>query len=313
MSNVRVGWIDMLRGLAVLLVAAVHIQAPLAERVPETPKFVILAGNSIRPFRMPLLFFLSGLFLPASLKKRPKRYVMGKVKSLVWPFILWTAITIVLLWEIHWIHRPEVLLTGLHHLWFLAVLIAYYAVAPLGRCIPFAAWLIPLLVFAHFAQQTHLERYLWFAIFFFAGAVLASRASAWQGLSWPLPALLLCFAGVWALIAAFDWKLRTEFSLFSFPAVISCILGLVWLAPRLPRSSFLEWVGRGSIVVYLTNLITITIAARLLHTFGIEQVWANVAALLFAGLLIPISLIPLKSTTLFVWPSKQMVRRSDGE
>ena len=54
----------MLRGLAVLLVAIFHIQYPLMERVHGTPDIILRIGEALQPFRMPLLFFLSGLLLP---------------------------------------------------------------------------------------------------------------------------------------------------------------------------------------------------------------------------------------------------------
>ena len=79
------------------------------------------------------------------------------------------------------------------------------------------------------------------------------------------------------------------------------VLGLTWLSPRLPRSRFLEWVGRGSIVVYLVNLTTITIAFESIDALGIEDPWAITTILVVAGLIVPVAMVPLARTPLFAW------------
>src|SRR3546814_1466727 len=44
------------------------------------------------PFRMPLLMFVSGFLLPAALRKSTETYLVRKVATLLYPYMLWTLI-----------------------------------------------------------------------------------------------------------------------------------------------------------------------------------------------------------------------------
>lgn len=303
----------MLRGLAVLLVAIFHIQYPLMERVPGTPDIILRIGEALQPFRMPLLFFLSGLLLPRSLTKPPRAYITGKLRGIAWPFALWTvivAITFEALWrdEDRWwlLTDATAMLTGWQHLWFLSVLLVCYAVAPLTRLIP--AWVLPLpLAFASSfltsdgTWMEYGEKTLWYAAFFFAGAAVAPILVHWQRLSPVVPTAMLLFGLAWGFLAVQDQQLRTTLGFSTFILSLVGVLGLTWLSPRLPRSRFLEWVGRGSIVVYLVNLTTITIAFESIDALGIEDPWAIATILVVAGLIVPVAMVPLARTPLFAW------------
>ncbi len=321
-SGARAGWMDMLRGLAVLLVAVFHIQYPLMERVPGTPDVLLRVGESMQPFRMPLLFFLSGLLLPRSLAKPPRTYVTGKLRGLVWPFVLWTvivAITFEALWrdEDRWwlLTDATAMLTGFQHLWFLSVLIVCYALAPLTRLVP--AWVLPLpMAFASSFLTSDApwveygEKVLWYGAFFFAGAAVAEVVTRWQRLSPLVPAGMLALALAWGYLAAQDQELRTTLGFASFIMSLVGVLGITWLAPRVPRIRFLEWAGRGSIVVYLVNLTTITLAFESIDALGIEQPWLITLILIVAGLVIPVAMVPLSRTVLFTWPARRSLRRA---
>src|SRR5690606_33076003 len=180
-------------------------------------------------------------------------------------FALWTvivAITFEALWrdEDRWWLLTDVtaMLTGWQHLWFLSVLLVCYAVAPLTRLIP--AWVLPLpLAFASSfltSDSTWMEygkETFWYAAFFFAGAAVAPILVLWQRLPPLIPPAMLLFGLAWGYLAVQDQQLRTTLGFSTIILSLVGVLGLTLLSPRLPRSRFLEWVGRGSIVVYLVN------------------------------------------------------------
>lgn len=305
----------MLRGLAVLLVALFHIQYPVGERVPGTPEALMRFGEAMQPFRMPLLFFLSGLLLPRSLSKPMKDYAAGKLRGLVWPFALWTVIVVICfeaLWTDEdplWLFKDvPAMLMGWQHLWFLSVLIVCYAVAPLTRLLP--AWTLPLpmalastFIVGDGSWSDYAQKVLWYGAFFFAGATVSRHLRTWQRIHPALPAAMLAFTVAWGYVAAHDSELRTALGFSTFLLSLVGVLGVLWLAPRLPRIRFLEWVGRGSIVVYLVNLTTITVAFESIDALGITAPWAVIGLLLVAGLLVPIAMVPLRNTILFRWPA----------
>lgn len=315
-ARTRAGWMDMLRGLAVLLVALFHIQYPVGERVPGTPDELMRFGEAMQPFRMPLLFFLSGLLLPRSLAKPMKEYTAGKLRGLVWPFALWTAIVVVcfeVLWtddDPLWLFKDvPAMLMGWQHMWFLSVLIVCYAVAPLTRFLP--SWALPIpmavastLIVPDGSWAEYGQKVLWYGAFFFVGAAVSSYLHTWQGLHPALPAAMLAFTVVWGYVAAHDGELRTAMGFSTFLISLVGVLGVLWLAPRVPRIRFLEWAGRGSIVVYLVNLTAITVAFESIDALGITDAWAVVTILCIAGLALPLAMVPLSRTVLFTWPAR---------
>src|SRR5690606_3028309 len=61
--NRRITWMDVLRGLAILLVILHHTTQIVAYRVDEVPEFFAFISAFFAPYRMPMLMFLSGLLV----------------------------------------------------------------------------------------------------------------------------------------------------------------------------------------------------------------------------------------------------------
>ena len=72
-GSTRVGWLDSLRGVAILLVVVLHAGEALRVAVGPTPG-LDQVNLFLEPFRMPVLMFLSGFLLPQSLAGRTFRH-----------------------------------------------------------------------------------------------------------------------------------------------------------------------------------------------------------------------------------------------
>ncbi|SDB79885.1 Uncharacterized membrane protein YcfT [Raineyella antarctica] len=215
-----------------------------------------VVNDLLRPYRMPTLMVLSGLLLQRSLAKGTRRYLLGKLRGVVWPWLLWTVVMVLLLTE-RWQADPVGFLAVGTHLWFLAALGASYGVALLTREIP------PLLVaFGLFSgagllqdQYGALTTYLWYSAFFFVGAALPTVLDRWLAARplWPLVLTGVSLLGaVWQVPRGLYVPFRPDQALIS----VAGVLAAIWLAARLPRSApvlALEWVGRNSIVTYLAH------------------------------------------------------------
>ena len=82
------------RGIGILLVVYGHTSRGLmnAGVLPETPVLTLL-DQAIYSFHMPLFFFLSGLFFLASIAKRGRvGFVLSKVDTLLYPYVLWSLL-----------------------------------------------------------------------------------------------------------------------------------------------------------------------------------------------------------------------------
>ena len=129
---------DLLRGFAVLLVIAHHLRLVQEIWDGAAPHAAAILSEGTMPFRMPALLFASGLLLERSLRKPTARYLSGKARSLLWPWLLWSALMLPILgWENA--REPLWWINGMYT-WFLLALFLYYLIGLLARRIH-PAWL----------------------------------------------------------------------------------------------------------------------------------------------------------------------------
>ncbi|CAM4132261.1 MULTISPECIES: acyltransferase family protein [Helcobacillus] len=289
----RLEWMDELRGLAIILVIVHHVLTVPAVLGGASPAWQPVM-DFLLPFRMPVMLALSGLLLPRSVAKPLRDFYAGKVQRILWPYVLWMVISCIVLLS------PATLVSiwawagGAWHLWFLAVLLACYLVAPMTRWIPAWVWPIPMVILAQFPDTNAVVRVLWFGSFFFAGAALARWLDRWQGVRAWAPCLLAV-----AAVAAAVWMKGSDESIAGFLVSLAGILAAVWIAPRAPRSRGLQFIGERSIVFYLAHFPAIGVAYLLI---GDVTWWVLGPLLLVVGIGVPLALTRLSESFLFRLP-----------
>lgn len=95
-STGRIDWVDTTKGIAIILVVIGHVIRGLvsARIMPHTPAEQFI-DSWIYAFHMPLFFFLSGLFIPRSIRKSYPTFVEDKLRTIAAPYFVWSAITVV--------------------------------------------------------------------------------------------------------------------------------------------------------------------------------------------------------------------------
>lgn len=294
-TSTRVEWMDALRGTAILLLILWHASAIPQIVGFQMPAWLFVVNEAFLPWRMPTLMFLSGMLLHRSLRKPPSIYVTSKVRLLLWPCLVWTAVYLVL-------HPAEgesitspVSWFGAGYLWYILYLFLYYMGAPVLVRLPW--WILLPLLWAVGAVVDHpaLHKFAFFALFFFAGyqlrglAVWAATCSrGWLALG------LGATAAFTMLSLALAWPERThyfQFSSMTVPAVLVMLLVSVrllatWMASfrggTVART--LTWIGRNSIVFYLTHFPVMTGLALVAAAFGVPVgSWIVPAGVVLAG------------------------------
>src|SRR3546814_8540577 len=95
---------------------------------------------------MPLLMFVSGFLLPAALRKSTETYLVRKVATLLYPYMLWTLI--------YGAIDPGKSLTSPYlwigdcYLWFIGFLFTYCVIEPRTVRIPCGARVFVLAIFS---------------------------------------------------------------------------------------------------------------------------------------------------------------------
>jgi fucose 4-O-acetylase-like acetyltransferase len=159
----RLGWIDYAKGIAIILVVYRHVVFGLKSSGVVVPQWLIDGNNMFYSFRMPLFFFLSGLFFERSIARKGETgFFVTRVNTLLYPYLLWAFIQIslqILFSSVVNAHRTgadylNILIQPrlLDQLWYLFALfnvtLLYLLVAKLFRYDKFAQVLVSLALLA---------------------------------------------------------------------------------------------------------------------------------------------------------------------
>lgn len=271
----RLTWMDTLRGAAILLVVVLHASA-LAQVLSGVvaPEWMGTVNAAVAPFRMPLLMLLSGLLLARALSKPPARYIVGKVRRLLWPYLVWSGVY----WLVMGTDSIPSVQAGIatSWLWYLLYLMTFFAIAPFTTLV--ARWMMPLALWiaSALAPDPILAHYLLYAGYFFAGDALWRYRFSWvpHDGRWMLLLALgttIALSTVHAVQGGgttFALPLRVD-EVVTAPLTIVGIVGLMLLARRLPDAATrpLRYIGRNSIVFYVSHY-----PAQILVTAGLERI-----------------------------------------
>ncbi|QEW02151.1 acyltransferase family protein [Microbacterium lushaniae] len=269
----RDGSLDLMRGLAIMLVILFHASTVLRADM-DVPSWLQTFNAVFAPVRMPAMVFLSGLLVAPSIKKGTAPYLTGKARRILWPYVLWSVGFVVLLA----VAAPEkyslsrlvtVPIDPVEHLWFLYYLMGYYFVALLTlrmRAEVIAGAFLVVNVIGSVTGLSDLQIFGFLGCFFFMGV-----ACSWhpEGLVFLLrqgwaailgAACLICMVAL-GLVAGevrYFWYLAP----FVFFLVVAGLRLARKLSPQRWTTPF-KYLGVESLVFYIAHYPVMIIVANL--------------------------------------------------
>jgi fucose 4-O-acetylase-like acetyltransferase len=287
-------WMDLLRGLAILLVIAFHSVTILERHSYAVPPWMRDFNQLFVLYRMPTLVFLSGLLLAGSFGKGIVLYLLGKGRRIFWPLLVWSLLYSLIVGPP--VDGPMQLLkylSGQSYLWFLTFILFYYlAAVPLRRLSPLlvAAAAFGIAILAPDGSKNG-ERLFYLMAFFFLGSWAGGHWALWMRVVRSRAALLGWIVIVGASAAAVIYDLHYG-PFYAAPAL--CFIVAVsatafwiqaarWCAP-------LIFMGQHSLIFYVSHFPVIYLIMGFCRALGVEaaEVATMVAfpAALLAGLLL---------------------------
>src|SRR5438045_9674777 len=93
MGGGRSIWIDCVKGLGITLVVVGHVWRGMWNAdLPIRGDIYYAIDGYIYSFHMPLFFFVGGVFLLNSAAKPAGEYFADKLRTIVYPYVLWTIL-----------------------------------------------------------------------------------------------------------------------------------------------------------------------------------------------------------------------------
>lgn len=327
----RLAWLDVAKGLCILLVVLHHVTSKYVMVVlpPDLAGFGAAwyeLNSTLKPMRMPVFFVVSGFFAAGAIH-RPWSQISRRMTSPYYLYVVWSLVYVVVyaietemaanrttsvpefLGELVWASTSA---------WFLFALAAYFLIAKLARPLPPVLVIGAAVALAAATSWMGIEHVNRVAVlshlsFFLVGAYFPERVRRWGGTSTAaMAALAAAYVAVFGLSAVAGLPRGIT---VTAAAVVGVPLGLALaqrIAGRAWLGTVLAWLGRRTLPVYVMHLALLAAVLHLPLTeirLGPERVLVApvlpllvVATLTVACLVLHAVLVRLGATWLFALP-----------
>ncbi len=298
--NTRTNWVDYGKGIGIILMVYGHLLSSAYHGGIKVPgHFFALSDSILYGFHMPFFFFLSGIFVESSFRKRgAKNYLLDKFSRIAYPYIIWSILQVSV--EVLFSSQTQqgatifdllaVVYRPWGQFWFLyALLLMHITYALFSN---FGKYTIPLMFIAAivlFCYPLPIDimaapGFCTHFIFFAGGVMLAGKIIGAEKINIPFWGVILLLAALIGsgyfifenLISPTRLADRSHLFYFLYLSVlgiIACSALAQYLAEK-NIAQFLQVLGTYSLQIYLVHMLAgVGIRMALLLVFGIQN-WA---------------------------------------
>lgn len=319
-SGGRVEWVNDAKGIGIILVVVGHVWRGVSGlATPPQAHVMTVVDTAIYQFHMPLFFVLSGLFVARSAQRPLGAFVLQKLRTIAYPYVLWTLIQATIASHAGAAaHQKVSLLAVLKQLpyqpfdqfWFLYVLLmcmlafGILAKTRMGN-IP-----ILLLAIAFYVARPLVPGMSWgplyqFSadfVYFAAGAALAPVVlTGITKIDWPL--LLIPSGAMFSIIGVL--AARSPGVIWMNHVTVTAAMGIVATAgiatalSRTPRTRVLSYLGEASLAIYVAHVVFAAGARAMLLKLHVTGLSIQMAVGVLVGLGLPVLLFYFSRRTRF--------------
>jgi acyltransferase len=291
MTKKRVSWIDVARGIGIILVVYGHALSA------DSYRYIIYA------FHMPLFFFLSGLVFTYRPEQALVSFLYKNSRALLYPYVIFALLSFGL-WlltkepsqaeqllqflSIFYGNGNNNLLAFNNLLWFLPCLfivrLGFYLIT--GRGVKRSLLLVTLFVFSLIGYVFSLvfsgwklffgiETALTALVFFGAGYIFMQTMERGKVLlqkySWPIFFASVGLCVIFAVLNYQEYGLQIDLRqnrlnnyLYFYSAAFAGISGIIVLSSSITSNRVLEYLGKRSLVIFAWHLIAFPYISRFL-------------------------------------------------
>jgi len=285
-SKQRIDWIDMAKGLTIVLVVMEHTTAGVGVAIGHLPLLFGALAEFAKPFRMPLFFLVAGLFAYKALYGDLRKFVDGKIVHFAYFYLLWSVIQIGLKiaiphtsnWQVTYVDLLLIPIQPFAVLWFIYSLAMFFATMRLLRSARpvFVLFVALALYFAEIETGWMLiDEFAWRFIWFVAGVYGAKQI--FELADWarekPLHAIglaSLMLASVATVVFSHLVDIRGLELLMGVAGAGSAIV-LVSIAASANLGAPLAYIGRHSLYIFLAFFLPMAAMRTGLVRLGLDN------------------------------------------
>lgn len=295
-SRERVDSVDILKGLAIVLVVlyhSAHLALPLEFAAPWWRE----VDAALSTFRMPAFFFASGLFASSVIRRPWGQFWSTRIALLVWIFVIWTLIRYLYFLAVPLKTRPfETDVTALllapvwppGGLWFLHALALFFVLAKLFAWVP--AWaqitFAAVLSAASYGplnvgnlSYDGMAHYFVFFVLALHLRELVVKLNRERHIVLTITALTLFVAGIYFASTTRLAKILGAHTGVGFLAVLTGVF-LARVLQDSPLRSTLAYLGKNTLPIYVQHVILICAVYSILLAGDLSELPAALAAVL---------------------------------
>ena len=290
-SDTRLEWVDAGKGISILLVVLYHSTEWLAAARIDLAGLTVM-NAILADLRMPVFFFLAGLFARSWIGRSWSDLLRFKLAALAWVYLLWSVIELPTKWlaaaafttkvEEEFIIRQVAVIALIPFrtsgsIWFIWALVVFFVLAKLTATWPL--WLqlaaasaaalatraLPEEINEQLVALTGLgyRGALLYYLFFLLGAYFRDPAQQWAARTGPAAAVGIVAAWI-ALRVGAEAAGIAEQAVASFLLAAGGMVAGVALAVSLQHVHLLRYLGTRTLPIYLAHSPVIIVLAAVL-------------------------------------------------
>ncbi|RZT44896.1 fucose 4-O-acetylase-like acetyltransferase [Sphingomonas sp. BK036] len=280
----RLAWLDIARGVGIILVVAGHVERGLVASGIATGSAWSIFDVGLYTFHMPLFMLLAGMNVNQSLGKGKSCFIRSKINSVLLPYVIWSLIQGSLLVILSgstnnattWIDVLSIGWKPISPFWFLYALFLYFCIAAISsNKIVLLAFGVSGIILADSLEPGSFANLLCHHLLFFVIGVAAGDFIKNWNPSRPAIVILTGVLGYylgWQVLASG----KTAYtSLSAIPCALMGSIVVLATARMVDKSAFyLEWIGLRSMPIYVMHIIAASGSRVVLEKLGITtDVW----------------------------------------
>lgn len=314
MADEKITWVQAARGLTSVLVVFGHAMYGVEAAVGLNREFFQFTDEFFTIVRMPFFFFIAGIFAVRSLKRPLPVFLNRTILHLIYIYVVWctvqfsfrfvfndagnTQIDPLSLLKIHYI--------PINVLWFIYVLLLYYALTRLLRAVP-VTYLVgagaALSVTGIHTDLYWLGKFAAMYVFFLLGYAEQERALAAARRLRPVHGLVAVplYGAVTLLLIGADLTSVRIIHVFASIAGIWAMIAMCVALNGIGIDRLLRFVGDYSLPIFVSHTIFTAGIRVVAMKAGIDSPWLLLTAAFVGGVACPVALALTLDRVGFPW------------